>query len=180
MFGAKGDVRDNADYLDETTVLYAAGNQIVLHHVESNTQRFIPGAPDGEGITALALSPNRKFLAIAERGEKATISVLDLTTHAKRRKVLASAEVNAKVRPIGWQWHHEERLIPLFSLCENQHRAHSDEDGQTNNPLTTHYLFSFQTPYRNTLPSLSPLTAVTSSRKALRRIGTSRFGSGKS
>ena len=98
MFGAKGDVRANVHYLDETTVLYAAGNQIVLHHVESNTQRFVPGAPDAEGITALALSPNRKFLAIAERGEKATISVLDLTTHAKRRKVLSSAEVNAKVR----------------------------------------------------------------------------------
>ena len=98
VFGAKGDVRANVHYLDETTVLYAAGNQIVLHHVESNTQRFVPGAPDAEGITALALSPNRKFLAIAERGEKATISVLDLTTHAKRRKVLSSAEVNAKVR----------------------------------------------------------------------------------
>ena len=101
VFGAKGDVRDNVHFLDETTVLYAAGNQIVLHHVESNTQRFIPGAPDAEGITALALSPNRKYLAIAERAEKATISVLDLTTHAKRRKVLSSAEVNAKVR-IAW------------------------------------------------------------------------------
>ena len=91
-------MRDNVHFLDETTVLYAAGNQIVLHHVESNVQRFIPGAPDAEGITALALSPNRKYLAIAERAEKATISVLDLTTHAKRRKVLSSAEVNAKVR----------------------------------------------------------------------------------
>ena len=91
-------MRDNVHFLDETTVLYAAGNQIVLHHVESNVQRFIPGAPDAEGITALALSPNRKCLAIAERAEKATISVLDLTTHAKRRKVMSSAEVNAKVR----------------------------------------------------------------------------------
>ena len=98
MFGAKGDVRDNVHFVDETTVLYAAGNQIVLHHIESNSQRFIPGAPDGEGITALALSPNRKYLAIAERAEKATISVLDLTTHIKRKKVMSSAEVNAKVR----------------------------------------------------------------------------------
>ena len=94
-------MRDNVHFLDETTVLYAAGNQIVLHHVESNVQRFIPGAPDAEGITALALSPNRKYLAIAERAEKATISVLDLTTHAKRRRAMSSAEVNAKVR-IAW------------------------------------------------------------------------------
>lgn len=97
VFGAKGDVRDNVHFVDETTVLYAAGNQIVLHHVESNVQSFVPGAPDTEGITALALSPNRKYLAIAERAAKATISVLDLTTHAKRRKVLSTAEVNAEV-----------------------------------------------------------------------------------
>ena len=45
----------------------------------------------------MALSPNRKYLAIAERAAKATISVLDLTTHAKRRKVLSTAEVNAEV-----------------------------------------------------------------------------------
>ena len=67
MFGAKSDVRENVHYVDESTVLYPAGHQIVLYHVESKTQRFIPCSADTEGITALALSPNRKYLAVAER-----------------------------------------------------------------------------------------------------------------
>ena len=79
-------MRDNVHFLDETTVLYAAGNQIVLHHVESNVQRFIPGAPDAEGITALALSPNRKCLAIAERAEKAEIGKNDLQRRIEERR----------------------------------------------------------------------------------------------
>ena len=78
MFGAKSDVRENVHYVDESTVLYPAGHQIVLYHVESKTQRFIPCSADTEGITALALSPNRKYLAVAERAEKAQIAVYDL------------------------------------------------------------------------------------------------------
>ena len=95
MFGAKSDVRENVHYVDESTVLYPAGHQIVLYHVESKTQRFIPCSADTEGITALALSPNRKYLAVAERAEKAQIAVYDLAS-LKRRKVLSSADVGGR------------------------------------------------------------------------------------
>jgi len=134
VFGVKGDVRDNVHYLDETTVLYAAGNQIVLHHVESNTQRFIPGSPDAEGITALALSPNRKYLAVAERAEKATISVIDITTHAKRRKVLCSAEVNAKVRSAG----SEKARSTKGSVRLRRARRFSNPSSAVSSPSRTH------------------------------------------
>ena len=46
-------------------------------------------------ITAMALSPNRKHLAVAERGEKSLISIYDTRT-LKRRRLLVSSELNAR------------------------------------------------------------------------------------
>lgn len=94
----KGDVRDNIHYVDESTVLYPAGHQIILYHIETKTQRFIQGSAEVEGITCVALSANRKYLAVAERAEKAQITVYDMAS-LKRRKVLSASDVNSRVRP---------------------------------------------------------------------------------
>jgi len=91
VFGIKADVKDNTSYFDEQTVLYAAGNNVVIFNTEQKSQKFIPGTEKSEGITALAVSPNRKYVAVAERGvegEKAQVTVYDLHT-LKRRKVRA-------------------------------------------------------------------------------------------
>lgn len=43
VFGLKGDVKDNVHYIDEMTVLYPAGYNIVLHNTENNKpQKFVP------------------------------------------------------------------------------------------------------------------------------------------
>ena len=73
-------------------------------------QRFIPGIEGSQGITALALSQNRKFLAVCEKAstaictvysigkllesalEKRSVTIFD----AKRRRVLCSNEDPAK------------------------------------------------------------------------------------
>jgi len=100
VFGIKADVRDNTSYFDEQTVLYAAGNNVVIFNSEQKSQKFIPATEKSEGITALAVSPNRKYVAVAERaaeGEKAQVTVYDLHT-LKRRKVLqaVSADVSSR------------------------------------------------------------------------------------
>ena len=61
-------MKDNTSYFDEQTVLYAAGNNVVIFNTEQKSQKFIPGTEKSEGITALAVSPNRKYVAVAERG----------------------------------------------------------------------------------------------------------------
>lgn len=97
MYGCRGDVKDNIHYTEEGTILYPVGHNAVLHNLETKSQRFVPGAADSEGITALAVAPNKKFLAVAERAEKGMITVYDLQT-LKRRKVLVSTDAGAKVR----------------------------------------------------------------------------------
>ena len=98
-FGIKADVKDNLCYLDEQTVIYPSGHNIVIFNTEQKTQKFIPGTENTEGITAMAVSPNHKYVAVAERakeGEKAQVTIFDLHT-LKRRKVLQAVSADVAV-----------------------------------------------------------------------------------
>eukprot|EP00951_Prasinocladus_malaysianus_P048895 scaffold663480_cov62-Prasinocladus_malaysianus.AAC.1 len=74
IFGFRGDVKDNIHYVEEHTIAYPAGHQTVIYQMDQKVQRFIPGTVDSEGISVIAVSPNNKFLAVAEQSEKAMIT----------------------------------------------------------------------------------------------------------
>ena len=95
VFGIKGDVRDPVAFLDEQTVLYPAGHNTVLYNLENRTQRFLPGTEKTEEITAIAVSPNKKFAAVAEKSDKGTIAVFDLHS-LKRRRLLTATDSLSK------------------------------------------------------------------------------------
>eukprot|EP00217_Crustomastix_stigmatica_P010708 CAMPEP_0183813298 /NCGR_PEP_ID=MMETSP0803_2-20130417/52843_1 /TAXON_ID=195967 /ORGANISM="Crustomastix stigmata, Strain CCMP3273" /LENGTH=1181 /DNA_ID=CAMNT_0026058151 /DNA_START=28 /DNA_END=3573 /DNA_ORIENTATION=- len=140
VFGLKGDVADNVHFVDESTVVYPSGHNTVLYHVEQKMQKFIPGTADTEGITALALSSSRKFVAVAERAEKGMITVYDLHT-LKRRKVLSTNDVGSKEyvslsfspdgkllaaqggapewRLVLWQWEKSKVAYPIVTTTNN-------------------------------------------------------------
>lgn len=87
-FGVRGEVTDNVCYLDEHHVVYPAGSAVVIYNTEQRTQRFIHGAEGSLGISAMAVSPNRRYIALAERGETPSVTIYDLHS-LKRRKVRA-------------------------------------------------------------------------------------------
>lgn len=92
------------------------------YHIEQKAQKFIPGSPDSEGISSLAVSANRKYLAVAEKAEKAMITVFDLHT-LKRRKVLTTTDVGSKVR--GWSVAHlscASRVTPRATTEPRRYR----------------------------------------------------------
>jgi len=99
-FGIKADTKDNLCYLDEQTVIYPSGHNLVIFNTEQKTQKFIAGTENTEGITAMAVSPNHKYVAVAERakeGEKAQVTIFDLHT-LKRRKVLQAVSADVQSR----------------------------------------------------------------------------------
>ncbi|KAJ3157757.1 Cilia- and flagella-associated protein 57 [Geranomyces variabilis] len=67
VFGLGRDVRNNIAYLDEQTVVYPAGTQIVSYNIEQRSQHFM-GIYDGEGITAMAVNPSLTMIAVGVRG----------------------------------------------------------------------------------------------------------------
>ena len=78
MFGFDADVKGNLHFLDDNTVIYPCGHNVVIYRTDEKSQRFIPGLEGSEGITALALSPDKKHLAVCERAAKAVCTVYNV------------------------------------------------------------------------------------------------------
>jgi len=89
VFGLKGQANHNVHFAEETQIIYPAGNNTVMYHTDHKTQRFFPGSDGTNGITALAISPNKRYLAVAETANlSAVITIFDLVTF-KKKKTLA-------------------------------------------------------------------------------------------
>ena len=82
-------MKNNLHFVDELTLLFAAGSNIVIYHSETKTQKFVPATDGYDGLTTLAISENKRNLAIAERADKPIITIYDLHT-LRKRKVLTS------------------------------------------------------------------------------------------
>lgn len=95
-FGIKGDVANNVWYLDEQSILYPSGANLIIFNVDQKAQKFVASSAGSEGMTAMAVSPNKRYTAVAEKkAEKPTITVYDLTTQ-RRRKVLSILECTSQ------------------------------------------------------------------------------------
>jgi hypothetical protein len=78
LFGVDGNVTNNLHFLDHNTVIYPCGHNIVIYRTDEKSQRFIPGLEGSEGITAMALSSNKKTLAVCEKSSKAIVSLYNV------------------------------------------------------------------------------------------------------
>lgn len=111
-FGAFGSRAQGLCWADESTLAYLCGQSVVLYQPDTKAQRFVAGSPDAATITAIAVCPSRRLLALAERGDKATVTVFDLQT-LKRRKILTSSAEGTKAGG-GGGW---RRVARPASLC---------------------------------------------------------------
>ncbi|XP_074529308.1 cilia- and flagella-associated protein 57 [Halichoeres trimaculatus] len=94
IFGVRTGVRNNIIFVDERTVVFPSGNNCVCYNTVQRSQRLIPGSEKSTDIHAMAISANRRYLAVSESGEKATITVLDLQhEQGRRRKVLTPGDM---------------------------------------------------------------------------------------
>ncbi|TYZ58912.1 hypothetical protein PybrP1_009516 [[Pythium] brassicae (nom. inval.)] len=95
IFGVKADVAGNAVYVDDQAIAYPAGHNMVIYSLDEKRQKFIAGTENTEGITAVAIAPSRRFLAVAEKSDRGLVSIYDLKT-LKKRKVLSSVETQGR------------------------------------------------------------------------------------
>jgi len=70
IFGLQREVIGNVAYYDEQTIVYPSGINCVLYNIDQKQQKFIQGSEKSRVMTAMALSQNRRYVAIAERGDK--------------------------------------------------------------------------------------------------------------
>ncbi|XP_072505212.1 cilia- and flagella-associated protein 57 isoform X6 [Notamacropus eugenii] len=92
IFGLRGRVANNLFFFDEQIIIFPCGNHCVKYNVDQKWQKFIPGSEKSQGMLALAISPNRRYLAISETvQDKATITIYELSSvPCRKRKVLSN------------------------------------------------------------------------------------------
>ena len=94
-FGLTSGVSGSVHYLDEQTIVYPVGTNCVLYNVDQKSQKLIQCSVNGAGITALAVSPNKRYAAVAEkgRGDKAIVTIYDLSS-LRKKKTLSYSEAS--------------------------------------------------------------------------------------
>ncbi|XP_062412142.1 cilia- and flagella-associated protein 57-like [Sardina pilchardus] len=94
IFGLRTGVANNVCCVDEQTVIFPSGNNCVRYNIDQKCQKFIPGLEKSHGMYALAISPNKRYLAVSERGERPVITVYDLQhEQCRKRKVLTGGDL---------------------------------------------------------------------------------------
>ena len=101
VFGVRQDIKDGLHYLDETTIVWGAGKNIVVYNTQLGTQKFVPCTETCESITAMAVSSNRRNLAVAESGDTPCICIYGFDPQNqqqkfRRKRVLTVPDVGTK------------------------------------------------------------------------------------
>ncbi|KAG5475713.1 hypothetical protein LSCM4_04297 [Leishmania orientalis] len=94
VFGTNHDGKNCLHWLDDGSLIYPVGKTIVLQQPKSCTQRFLEAAYHSTAVTAIAMSANKKFMAIAESGLHPQVQIIDTVTR-KRRKVLSVTDLDS-------------------------------------------------------------------------------------
>nr|XP_020031329.1 cilia- and flagella-associated protein 57 [Castor canadensis] len=92
VFGFCSHVANNIFFFDEQVIIFPSGNHCVKYNVDQKWQKFIPGSDKSQGMLALSISPNRRYLAISETvQEKPIITIYELSSiPCRKRKVLSN------------------------------------------------------------------------------------------
>ncbi|XP_054640649.1 cilia- and flagella-associated protein 57 [Dunckerocampus dactyliophorus] len=92
LFGLQRDVTNNILFYDDESIVFPCGKTCVCYNFVHKRQKFISASEKSQGMRAMAISANRRFLAISERGGKAAITVFDLQNDEGRKRKMLSAE----------------------------------------------------------------------------------------
>ncbi|GAA6099387.1 cilia- and flagella-associated protein 57-like isoform X2 [Tachysurus ichikawai] len=85
-FGVCKDVKNNLLFQDEETVIFPSGKYCVSYNFHQQHPKFIHGTKGSNVMQALALSPDRRYLAVSERGKWGSIVIIDLEDQKRPKK----------------------------------------------------------------------------------------------
>lgn len=97
IFGVSTTVHDNISFTDDDTIVYVAGQSLVLYSFTEKRQRFIQSSEISDCITAYTSGPGKRLCALAERGEKPSIHIFDMRTFRRKKTLNITELLGAKV-----------------------------------------------------------------------------------
>lgn len=69
VFGLRADVRGNIHFTAKQEVIYPVAEVLSIHDYRTNKQKFLRLA-ERSRAEVLCMSPNKKFMAVAERADQ--------------------------------------------------------------------------------------------------------------
>nr|CAH8853750.1 unnamed protein product [Trichobilharzia regenti] len=95
VFGYRTGISGSVVFSDEQTIVYPCGSNLVLYNIEQKSQKFIAGLEKSQGMTAIAISPNRRYIALAEKtSDKPVVTIYDLQA-LRKKKSLHTSDVHS-------------------------------------------------------------------------------------
>jgi cilia- and flagella-associated protein 57 len=86
ILGIRANVSNCIAYLDEQTIVYPSGANLVIYNIDQKLQKFIPNSEKSISLTTMCVSQNKRYTALAEKtSEKPIISIYDMHTLRKRK-----------------------------------------------------------------------------------------------
>ncbi|XP_068733143.1 cilia- and flagella-associated protein 44-like isoform X1 [Montipora capricornis] len=146
-FGYECTKRSNLHVLDESSVLFSAGNTAEILNLKTQDQTHIR-TTGGGGIGAIAVHPSRKYFAVAEKGIKPNVNIFEfpsLKLHRILREGTEEAYANLDFSPKGdklasvgsapdymltvWDWKNEQVILRSKAFSQDIYKvAFSPED----------------------------------------------------
>ncbi|XP_061307511.1 cilia- and flagella-associated protein 57 [Pezoporus flaviventris] len=99
VLGCRPGVAGGVCFLEDQVVLHVVGAGCVQLHLKQKWHKFIPGIEKTRGVQAMAISPDRRYLAAAETvADQPVLTVYDLSSvPARRRRTLSAAELPERI-----------------------------------------------------------------------------------
>ena len=78
VLGYRGDFRQNIlPHADTNKFIYPAANNLVVYNAENKTQNIFPTLAGTRGITCMAISPSKRYIAWSEECDTGIICIYD-------------------------------------------------------------------------------------------------------
>ena len=90
-------IKNGLKIFEKNEIFYLAGHNIIKYDVIKKSQNFISGNENYKKITSIAMSQDKKFLAVAETGLKPIIHIFN-PSNLRKRKFLALIDNSEKIK----------------------------------------------------------------------------------
>uniref|UniRef100_A0A3P8TUV7 Cilia- and flagella-associated protein 44 n=1 Tax=Amphiprion percula TaxID=161767 RepID=A0A3P8TUV7_AMPPE len=140
-FGYDSSRRSNLKLLDDRTLMFVAGNLLVLLDVFTEEQKYLRSCSGG-GIGCIAVQPSRKYFVVAEKGSQPNIIVYEYPSLRPYRILRGGTELEysfvdfnhdgSLLASVGgspdymltlWEWQQEEVMLSCKAVSQDVYRV---------------------------------------------------------
>ncbi|KAK6486478.1 cilia- and flagella-associated protein 44-like [Huso huso] len=161
-FGYDCTKRANLQLLDDCSLMFAAGNLVVILDIKTKSQKYLRSSSSGRGIGTLMVHPSKKYFVVAENGVKPNIIIYEYPSLRPYRilrggteeaysfvdfnssgTLLASVGSSPDFMLTLWDWKQEQVMLRSKAFSQDVFRVtfSSDNEGQLTTSGAGHIKF---------------------------------------